>query len=229
MDKVDVLAFGAHPDDIEFGCGGILAKLAAQKKRIVMVDLTVGDKGTKGNPEIRRKEGEAAAAIIGAERVFLDFADCEIIDSYPARLELTKVIRQYRPHLILAPMWKGEQNHPDHLACGVMARYACRYARFVKILPDLPIHQVDGILHYPYTNSSTPDFLIDVSDYVDIWKKMMESHESQMKGHNYVDLNIRIASCLGLMIRKQHAQGLFKGNPVEIDDLMAISKGSREI
>lgn len=225
----DILAFGAHPDDVEFACGGILAKLAAQKKKIVVVDLTSGDKGTNGNPEVRRKEGERAAKLIGAERIFLDFADCEIVDSYDARLKLVTVIRQYRPSLVLAPMWKGEQNHPDHLACGIMARYACRYARFAKILPQFPIHKTQGILHYLPPGSFSPDFLVDISDHVDIWTKMMNSHESQMRTFNYTDWNLRIASRLGLMIGKPFAQGLVKGNPVEVDDLMSVAKGTQEL
>src|ERR1700733_8957745 len=113
---VDILVFGAHPDDIEFGCGGILAKMAAQGKSIVMVDLSLGDKGTYGYPEERRQEGEQAAAAIGATRVVLNFKDCEIFDTYEGRLQFVKVIRQYKPRLVLAPMWEGTGNHPDHLA-----------------------------------------------------------------------------------------------------------------
>lgn len=226
---IDVLAFGAHPDDIEFGCGGILAKLAAQNKSIVMVDLTLGDKGTRGNPETRRKEAEAASAVIGAKRIFLDFADCEIIDSYEARLQLVKVIREYRPKLVLAPIWKGEQNHPDHLACGLMARYACRYARFAKILPEIPIHTPEGILHYLYSDYSSPDFLIDVTDHVETWKKMMLCHESQMKGYNYADWCLRAASFLGIMIHKPFAQGLVKGNAIQVEDVMSVAKSTKEI
>lgn len=226
---VDVLVFGSHPDDIEFGCGGILAKLAAEGKEILIADLTLGEKGTHGVPEIRRLEGDAAAGMIGAKRLCLNFPDCGVIDSYEGRLELVKVIRTYRPKLILAPFWKGEQNHPDHLATGSMARYACRYARFEKILPELPIHWVEGILHYPPFSWNDPDFLIDVSPYVDTWRRMMECHASQMKTFNYADWNLRQASKLGMMIGKEYAQGLVKGNPVVIDDLFSISKGTREI
>ncbi len=225
---VDVLAFGAHPDDIEFGCGGILAKLAKQNKSIVMVDLTLGDKGTNGTPEIRRLEGEKAAQLIGAKRIYLDFKDCEVFDTYPARLELVKVIREYRPKLVLAPMWKGEQNHPDHLACGVMARYACRYARFSKILPEIPVHTPEGILHY-FSRQLSYDFLVDISDHYEVWKQMMLCHASQMKTFEYSEWSMRVSSQLGVLIGKKYAQGLIKGNPVEVDDVMAIAKGTRDL
>lgn len=118
----DILAFGAHPDDIEFGCGAILAKMAAEGKKIVMVDLTLGDKSTNGSPEKRAKEGENAAGLIGAKRVYLDFFDCEIIDTYEGRVKLVKVIREHKPRLVIASMWKGEQNHPDHISCEKMER-----------------------------------------------------------------------------------------------------------
>jgi len=227
---VDILAFGTHPDDLEFGCGGILAKMANQKKSIVMVDLTVGEKSSHGTPSERRKEGEASAKLIGAKRVFLDFPDAEIYDTYEGRLKLVKVIREYKPKLILAPLWKGESNHPDHLACGMMARAACRYARFSKILPDLPTHRPEGILHYlGYNHDGLIDFLIDISDYADTWKKMMECFQTQMKTINYIDWNLRHASQLGVLINKPYAQALTKGNPVEIDDLLTISKATQEI
>lgn len=226
---VDILAFGAHPDDIEFGCGGILAKMAAQGKSIVMVDLTLGDKGTRGDPETRRKEGFQAAAVIGAERLVLDFKDCEILDSYEGRLQLVKVIRQKKPRLVLAPMWKGTMTHPDHLACGIMARYACRYARFAKILPDIPIHWPEGILHYLSPSDQEADFLIDVSDHVDTWKKMMACHATQMKGFQYDFWNVTAATRWGVLMGVEHAQGLAKGNPIVIDDPFVVSKSTREL
>lgn len=226
---VDILVFGAHPDDIEFGCGGILAKMASQGKTIVMVDLTLGEKGTLGTPKMRQEESIAAARVIGAERVFLEFEDCEIFDTYEGRLSLVNVIRQYQPRLVLAPYWKGEQTHPDHLACGRMARYACRYARFAKILPNIPIHRPEGILHYPYLSCQEVDFIIDISPQVDLWKKMMACYQSQHGLHDYSEWNLRVAAQYGLMIRKPYAQALIKGNPIEVDDIMLVAKGSAEI
>lgn len=226
---VDILAFGAHPDDIEFGCGGILAKAAAQGHKVVIVDLTSGDKATNGTPALRRQEGTAAAAVIGAERVYLDFRDCEVFDTYEGRLALVRVIRQHRPRLVLAPMWQGTLNHPDHLACGLMARYACRYARFGNILPELPPHRPDGILHYLPHEGVVADFLVDVSAYVEPWKQMMRAHQSQHQTYPYADWLLRHAAKLGDNIGVAYAQGLVAGNPIEIDDVMDICRGTREI
>jgi len=227
---VDILAIGAHPDDIEFGCGGILAKAAAEGKSVALVDLTLGEKGTHGTPEVRREEGRQAAALIQAERIVLDFDDCQIFDTYEGRLQLVKAIRELQPRLVLAPFWNGEQNHPDHIACGQMVRYACRYARFAKILPDIPIHRVEGILHYPHWSyAEKVDFLIDVSGHVEVWKQMIACHHSQLRTLPYQDWCLRIASRLGLMIGKTYAQGLVKGNPLEVDDVMHLSKGTIEL
>lgn len=227
---VDILAIGVHPDDIEFGCGGILARMASEGKSIVMVDLTSGEKSTNGTPEERRREGEAAAKLIGAKRYFLDFVDCEVFDTYEGRLKLVRAIRQHRPKLVLAPLWRGVGNHPDHLACGLMARYACRYARFRKILPEIPPHTPEGILHYPNLhNDGEIDFLVDISEHVETWKQMIDCHETQMRTYDFSSWNLRHAAKLGAMINRPYAQGLIKGQPVVVEDLMAIGKAAQEI
>lgn len=224
-----ILAIGSHPDDIEFGCGGILAKMSALGHSIVMVDLTAGEKASNGTPEVRRKEALQAAKLIGAKRITLDFPDCEIFDTYEGRLKLVKVIREYRPEIVLAPMWQGMQNHPDHTASGCMARHACRYARFAKILPEIPLHRPKGILHYLQRNFDVPQFLIDISDYVEIWKQMILCHQSQLKTHNYLDWNLKVAARLGVLIGVPYAQGLAADNPVVIEDLTHISRGTFEL
>lgn len=226
---VDILAIGAHPDDIEFACGGILCKTAAAGKSIAMADLTFGDKATHGTPVERRLESENAAAVIGAKRIFLNFKDCEIFDTYEGRLQIVRLIRKEKPRLVLAPYWKGEQNHPDHLACGQMVRYACRYARFANILPDLPAHWVEGVLHYAPPTMAPVDFLVDVSEHVETWTKMMLCHGTQMQTFPYDEWNLRIASKWGVMIGCSYAQALIKGNPVVVEDVMSVSRGTREI
>ncbi|MEX1013349.1 MAG: bacillithiol biosynthesis deacetylase BshB1 [Waddliaceae bacterium] len=226
---VDILAFGAHPDDIEFGCGGILAKMSKRGASIVLVDLTRGEKGTNGTASIRQKEAEEAAKIIGAPRLFLDFADCELQDNYESRLKIVEVIREYKPKLVLAPDVQYNQNHPDHVACGMMVRAACRFARFSKILPDLPIHRVEGVLHYPNASNDRVDFIVDISQHVEVWKEMIDAHSSQMQTIDYKERTLRIASRLGTLNGCDFAQGLIKENPVIIDDVMTISKGTKEI
>lgn len=224
---VDLLVFGAHPDDIELSCGGLLCKVVSEGKSVALCDLTIGEKGTAGNPEIRRAESMAAAELLGCPRTILNFPDCGVIDSYAGRLELVKVIRYYKPTLILAPRWSGEMTHPDHLGCGVMARYASRYARFVKILPELAIHRPSGILHTP-TSGEMPDFLIDISAYIDQWRALINCHASQVAALPYLDRAVTNAHNLGRMMGVNYAQGLTKGNPVVVNDLFAVARGTLE-
>jgi bacillithiol biosynthesis deacetylase BshB1 len=227
--SVDILAFGAHPDDIEFGCGAILAQCAARGSKIAMVDLTLGDKGSQGTPEERRQEALRSAQLIGAERLFLNFRDCQVIDTYEGRLELVRMIRHFKPKLVLAPIWQGEVNHPDHFACGTMARYACRYARFKQILPELPIHTPQGILHYAHPIQKNPDFLIDVCDAVERWKEMILCHASQLKNRPYLQRCLTAAAHWGSLIGVEYAQPLVKGNPIVIKDPLSIAQGTIEI
>lgn len=226
---VDILAFGAHPDDVEFACGALLAKMAALGKSVAIVDLTLGDKGTNGSIEIRRKEGENAAALIGATREFLGFRDCEIIDTFAAREELVRVIRRYRPRLVIAPPWEGEQNHPDHVATGRLVRIACRFSAFKNIVSDVAVHKVEGVLHYPGPVMQKLDFLFDVTPHVEIWKKMMNCHESQMKTFDYVAWNLKRAANLGVMMQVEYAQCLSAANPVIVEDVMHIAKVAKEL
>lgn len=228
-DLFDILAIGAHPDDVDFCLGGILAKMAAEGSAVAILDLTSGEKGTHGTPTIRRKEGERAAQVIGAKRFFLDFEDGSIADSPEGRKKIARVIRDLKPKLVFAPLWKGEMSHPDHFACGQLARNAVRYARLEKMVPNKKRHQVEGILHYLFPYQENPDFLIDVTPYKDLWKEMMLCHASQMKTFDYVGWNMRSARKFGDMAGVEYAQGLIKGNPVIVDTPLIISRGTREV
>lgn len=229
MPEFDVMAVGAHPDDVDFCLGGILAKLADHGYSIAIVDLTTGQKGTNGTSHIRKKEGEKAASLIGAERFFLDFEDGFLQDTPKLRIAVGSMIRKLKPRIVFAPVWKGEMSHPDHLAAGTLCRNAVRYARIKKMIPRLKSHSPEGILHYLFPYQESPDFLIDVSDYVELWKEMMHCHESQLKTYDYPEWNLTAARRYGDMIGTEYAQGLVKGNPVVVDDPMTIARVAREI
>lgn len=225
----DILAVGAHPDDVDFSIGGLLAKLAKDGYTITSLDFSLGEKGTNGTCEERKRESINAAKIIGAKKIFLDFVDCEIFDTYENRLKIVEVIRNVKPKLVLAPYWKGSMGHPDHVACGQMCRYGVRYARFKNILPKLDPHRPKGILHYLFPSQQKPNFLVDVTEHVDTWKKMIESHTTQLKTNDYLGWNLRAAEHWGDMIGTKYAQGLIASNPIVVDDLMHVSQGTLEI
>ena len=111
--KTDILAFGAHPDDVEMGCGGTIAKSTASGKTVGIIDLTRGELGTNGTPELRDKEANSASKIIGAKfRINLGFQDGFIFNNKENQIEIIKVIRQFRPDIILSPT--QIDRHSDH-------------------------------------------------------------------------------------------------------------------
>src|SRR3972149_1592707 len=113
MTKLDILAFGSHPDDVELGCGGTLPAHISKGKKAGIIDLTRGELGTRGNPRIRQKEAEKAAAILGVKvRENLGFADGFFTNDKAHLVEVIKIIRKYRPDIILANAFTDR--HPDH-------------------------------------------------------------------------------------------------------------------
>lgn len=213
-DQLDILAFGVHFEDLLLGCGGILAKSSHEGKRIGLAALSK-----------KKLSAVSSAQKIGADPLFLDFPEGPITDSYPHRLKLVETLRITKPRLVLAPMWEANPVL-DQQELGKMLRYACRFARFAKILPEVPIHRPEGILHYlspmqPYP----PDFILDISPYFNLWMEMLACFENK----DLQDQGMRVASQRGLMIGKDYAQGLVQGNPVEVHDLMSISRGTLEL
>ena len=145
-DTVDVLAVGAHPDDVEIGCGGILAQLALQGHRVGIVDLTDGEPtpGSSG-PEVRLAESQEAARTLGATtRVTLDLPNRRLFDSFESRVALAKVFRRYQPRLVLGLGAKTPLASPDHGQAGLITEAAVFYSRLTKW-----DEQFDGLL--PHT------------------------------------------------------------------------------
>lgn len=226
---VDILAIGAHPDDVDFGAGAILLKMAAKGQKIAILDVTSGEMGTHGNAKIREKESLKAAEFLKADRLFLHLSDTKLGDTLEIRHELASWIRKLKPRLILAPDFQKEMNHPDHAALGLAVRAAARFARFSKILPDLKTHRVEGVLHYHYPTNRMPDFLFDVSAFAEKWVQLMKCFESQLKTLDYIDRNLKAASYFGSLVGVSYAQGLSKHNPILVEDLLEVSKGTLEI
>ena len=134
QEPLDVLAVGAHPDDVEIGCGGTLARLAAQGYRVGIVDLTDGEPtpGSPG-PEVRLAEARRAAETLGAvDRVTLDLPNRRLFDSFESRVALAKVLRTHRPRLVLALGGKTPLASPDHFQAGLIAEAAVFYSRLTK-------------------------------------------------------------------------------------------------
>ncbi len=150
-----ILVFGAHPDDVEFGCGGLLIKEIEKGAKVKIVVCSLGEAGTNGTPEGRKAEAEAAAKFIGAEIEFISLGGDSHMQNTPENgFKLAEIIREYKPNIVLATS-TTENQHPDHYALSEIARAACRLARYggLEELKKLPVHAIDSLYYYPSSHS----------------------------------------------------------------------------
>ena len=143
-DRPPILAFGAHPDDIEFGCGGVIARETAAGCRVHFVVCSRGEAGTNGTPVQRTAEARKGAALLGATLEFLDLGgDAHIEVRRAPAIKLAAIIRRVRPGIVLAPT-PEENQHPDHAALGRLVRDASRLARYggLRELKRRPAHTI---------------------------------------------------------------------------------------
>lgn len=186
--KLDILAFGAHPDDIELGAGGTLAKAVDNGKKIGLVDLTLGDLGTRGTPEIRLEEAQKAAEILGAEvRENLKFRDGFFKNDEEHQREVIRLIRKYKPDVVIcnAP----HDRHPDHGRGSELVVQSCFYSGLRKVeTEDNGVQQEawrpKQVYHYIQFYDLVADFSVDVSGYVQKKMDSIHAHASQFYDPN---------------------------------------------
>ncbi|NBC27722.1 MAG: bacillithiol biosynthesis deacetylase BshB1 [Bacteroidetes bacterium] len=180
----DILAFGAHPDDTELGCSGTLASLVKQGRTVVVADLTRGEMGSRGTAEIRMKEAEKAAAILGlSDRVNLGLPDTELINTRQLQLPIIEVIRRFKPHICILPA--PSDRHPDHGNAATLLTDAIYYSGLVKIAtkgidrqPQDP-HRPAHVLHYMQDRPFEPDLIYDISDTQELKEKAIKAFATQ--------------------------------------------------
>ncbi len=226
-----ILAIGAHPDDLEFGCGSLLAKESSTGAQIKLLVLSKGEAGTVGTPESRSEESREAAKLINAEIEFLEMGgDCHIKNTSENSFAIAKYIREFKPDVILAPHTDLNQ-HPDHAEAGKMARDAARFARYggLEELKDFPTHKITALYFYPVTQdfAAPVDIVIDTTEVYDTWVKMIHCHTSQLTNKDYESLVTARGKALGVAIGTKCAQGLWRNDPIRIDSLKDINLSSR--
>jgi bacillithiol biosynthesis deacetylase BshB1 len=171
MTKVDFLAIGAHPDDVELGCGGTLAKLISDGKTIAIVDLTQGELGTRGTNLTRAEEAANATKILGiSARENLKLKDGFLNNTEKYQMEVVKMIRKYQPEIVLANAI--DDRHPDHAKAAKLVSDACFLAGLIKIETSLNGEnqkpwRAKQIFHYIQWKNVTPDFVIDISEFME--------------------------------------------------------------
>ncbi len=161
---VDLLAIAAHPDDVEQTCGGTLLRMAEAGYSTGIIDLTAGDMGTRGTPEIRVSESAEAAKILKvSHRENLHFPDARLENSLPARMTLAQRLRELRPRTVILPYWEGR--HPDHYRTAELGYEACFLAGLKKLDQSTEPHRPHKIVYSSLYANVTPSFVVDVTRY----------------------------------------------------------------
>lgn len=169
--KVDILAVGAHPDDVELGCAGTILKLINEGKKVAIIDLTEGELGTRGTSETRRAETKLAMDILGvSERENLKMKDGFLSNSEEYQYRIIEMVRKYRPEIVLANAI--DDRHPDHAKAAKLTSDACFLAGLPKVKTTLDGMEQEAwrpkhIFHYIQWKNIQPDFVIDITDFME--------------------------------------------------------------
>jgi LmbE family N-acetylglucosaminyl deacetylase len=235
-DLPSTLAFGAHPDDIEFGFGGVVAAETRAKRRVHFVVCSSGESGTNGTPKQRMAEAKKAAGLLGATIEFVKLAgDAHLEVCVPHTIRLAEILRRIRPEVVVAPS-PVENQHPDHAGLGKLVRDAARLARFggLQELRGQPPHAIKQLFFYAISPEAEPanitPVLIDISapEIVAMWTAAMKAHASQMLTRNYIDFQLTRARLFGARAGVDYAIALFPNEPLVFDSLANVGRGARQ-
>lgn len=175
---LDILAIAAHPDDVEQTCGGTLIRMAEAGYRTGVLDLTAGDMGTRGTPETRLKEADAAARVMLLKwRGNLRWPDARLENTISARMSLASEIRNLRPRVVILPYWQAR--HPDHYRASEIGFEACFLSGLKKLNEETPPHRPQKVLYSSLYANVTPSFVVDISAQFERRMAALLAYESQ--------------------------------------------------
>lgn len=238
--KLDILAIGAHPDDVELGCGATLAKEISNGKKVGILDLTRGELGTRGTAETRDIESEDAAKILGvALRTNMDFADGFFVNNEKHQLELIKMIRKYRPEIVICNA--VEDRHIDHAKGSKLVSDSCFLSGLLKI--DTKHEDSDEwqepwrpkqVYHYIQWKNLEPDIVVDITDFIDLKMKSVLAYKTQfydpksdapetpISSKNFTDSIIYRARDLGRLVGVEYGEGFTVERYPVVDSLFDL-------
>ena len=221
--KLDILAIGAHPDDVELSCAGTIAKEVDRGKRVGILDLTRGELGTRGTAETRDREAKDAAKILGVSvRENLEFSDAFFMNNASHQLEIIKILRKYRPEIVLCNA--VDDRHIDHGKGAKLTSDACFLSGLRKIET---IYEGESqqewrpkhVYHYIQWKNLKPDVVVDISGYIDkkmaavkayrtqFYDKSSKEPETPISSSNFLESITYRARDLGRLINTEHAEG----------------------
>jgi len=186
--KLDIVAFGAHPDDAELGCGGVIAKEIYFGKKVGIIDLTQGELGTRGSVEKRFLEATKSAQILGVSlRENLKFRDGFFVNDEKHQLEVIKIIRKYRPEIVICNAI--DDRHIDHAKGSKLVSDAC-FLSGLKMIETIvngenqQAYRPKVVYHYTQWKNTEPDFVVDISDFMEKKLQAVFAYESQFFKQN---------------------------------------------
>jgi LmbE family N-acetylglucosaminyl deacetylase len=235
MENTKILVFGAHPDDIEFGCGGVIARESLNGRQAHFVVCSAGESASYGTPEQRKEETTRAASTLGATVEFLELGgDAHFEIKFEHTVKLAEAIRRMQAHTVLSTS-PNENQHPDHARLGQMVRDACRLARYGGLheLKAHPSHSIDRLFYYAVTPDGEPPdiapIFIDVSspEVISRWTEAMMAHGSQTSARGYVDLQLNRARVWGLRAGVEYASALYPNEASVFQSLSETGRGAR--
>lgn len=238
--KLDILAIGAHPDDVELGCGGTIAKEVAQGKKVGIIDLTRGELGTRGTAETRDEEANNAAKILGVLlRINMEFADGFFLNDKKHQLEIIKMIRKYRPEIVICNA--VDDRHIDHGKGSKLVSDACFLSGLLKV--DTKIEDDDSwqepwrpkqVYHYIQWKNLEPDLAMDISGFIDkkmeavlayktqFYNENSKEPETPISSKNFTDSIVYRARDLGRLVGVEYAEGFTVERHLAVDSLFDI-------
>ncbi len=236
--KLDILAIGAHPDDVELSCSGTIAKEIDKGKKVGILDLTRGELGTRGTPEIRDQEAKRAAQILGVStRENLEFRDGFFINDENHQLKIITILRKYQPEVVLCNAI--DDRHIDHGKGSKLVSDSCFLSGLRKIETTFngvlqeawrPKH----VYHYIQWKNIEPDFVVDISNYIDKKIESVEAYESQfydanskepstpISSKNFLDSIKYRAADLGRIVNVKYAEGFTVERYVAVDSIFDL-------
>jgi bacillithiol biosynthesis deacetylase BshB1 len=230
----DILAIGAHPDDVDLTCGGTLVKAARSGYRTAILDLTRGETGTRGTPETRAAEAAAAAAVLGvAERINAGLPDACLHNTDDTRQVVVSVLRRLRPRVVILPFPAGR--HPDHRVASELCRDACFLCKLAKYPAEGAAHKVEKVVHaMAYREDPVkPSFVVDVTHefetkleaiacYASQFEGVISAGELYPTGQALQDLIRTQNQHYGSLIRTAYGEPFLTHETVRIDDIVTM-------
>lgn len=236
--KLDILAFGAHPDDVELGCSGTIAKEISLGKKVGIIDLTRGELGTRGTAQTRDAEAAEAARVLGVSvRENLNFRDGFFINDEAHQLEIIKMIRKYQPEIILCNAITDR--HIDHGKGSKLVSDACFLSGLSKIETELNGEKQTHfrpklVYHYIQWQNIEPDFVVDISGFMDVKMESVKAYKTQFYDPNSNEPNTPITSKnflnsieyramdLGRLVGVEHAEGFTVERYLTVSSLTSL-------